>query len=604
MAVEMNRKLIEDFQSKKSKERGHGNHIRGEGLDVDWGEIEKKIKQPIRIVKEGGFAAVASHSNVMNLEKTESENQINKKSEKSEKQKKSEKASSKKEKNSKIKALKDSKPSKQTPTAQPSSPPPPAPVQPRLEPSVSMEPKPQTPNIFPKAPKKPSESTRSVQQACHSAMNNSRLEAQSEYEKKVNSSWNLGRDDTIEASSINCRSENESLFSLEEHLNGLAESLNSLIKAKEQGVANQVSERREMIYRQTHQFIKNMSKFDFDRDLLIKKKIGKYLSLIYSQLVKINDSRSMEYSCLLTDTSILLSNVKRMMMNSYKKVTTDARFKASKIENTTPTALNTENEKEDTFGDGDSIRMSATPSLDEKINYLIQNQTAKPQETPKEIKPGCLITIDEDEEERKPPQPSSKIPGMDSTIGLLTTAVSRAPLAVKHEENHEKIMMDQLRRRICRKIFSIFRDEHKLPTSEARRITLSIEGKVNELFPSYSSCYIFTIKNLFKKLKNNEITLKGMINLALQPMDKFSKICLIQTTLSKNSKTLSLEPKRKELAFASCFKKNFYLLQNQLNPNHTCKKLVNEFFRLFKRDFLKFFSGLFKEERVLSSESV
>ena len=80
---------------------------------------------------------------------------------------------------------------------------------------------------------------------------------------------------------------------------------------------------------------------------------------------------------------------------------------------------------------------------------------------------------------------------------------SRVPLSVKREENQDNTMMNKLRKKVCRKIFSIFKEDYKLPIADAKEITLNLEERVNIIYPQYSSMkhYIYTIKNLFKKLK-------------------------------------------------------------------------------------------------------
>lgn len=86
---------------------------------------------------------------------------------------------------------------------------------------------------------------------------------------------------------------------------------------------------------------------------------------------------------------------------------------------------------------------------------------------------------------------------------VATLGSSKAPLTVKREENKQNIIMDKLRKKVCRKIFSILRDQYKIPTADAKEVTLNLEERVNLLYPSYSSAkhYINTVKILFTKLK-------------------------------------------------------------------------------------------------------
>jgi hypothetical protein len=88
-----------------------------------------------------------------------------------------------------------------------------------------------------------------------------------------------------------------------------------------------------------------------------------------------------------------------------------------------------------------------------------------------------------------------------SDLGRMS--LPRLPLSVKREENQENICLDKLRRKVCRKIFGIFKETYGMPVEDAKRITLRLEERVNQLHPSFSSTqkYIYIIKTLFSKLK-------------------------------------------------------------------------------------------------------
>lgn len=113
----------------------------------------------------------------------------------------------------------------------------------------------------------------------------------------------------------------------------------------------------------------------------------------------------------------------------------------------------------------------------------------------------------------------------------LPTTTGRMALNIKVEECNETLIKDKLRRKVCRKIYSILKDEHKLPTAEAKNLTLNLEERVNLLYPSYSSAkqYVYTIKTLFSKLKVRasdqtfKLTLKTLASLSHQNMESFSK---------------------------------------------------------------------------------
>lgn len=174
--------------------------------------------------------------------------------------------------------------------------------------------------------------------------------------------------------------------------------------------------------------------------------------------------------------------------------------------------------------DTDSIRLCITPSLDEKISFLIQNY---PQD--EEDRESCIP----EEEDSVLPMEDNPVPtfvpqtavktqptaismstlnssiGSSRLSGMVSVLSSRGPLSVKREDNRENMIMDKLRKKVCRKIFTILRDEYNVPIIEAKEATLNLEENVNTLFPSYSSSkhYIEIIKTLFKKLKvNNRLT--------------------------------------------------------------------------------------------------
>jgi hypothetical protein len=177
--------------------------------------------------------------------------------------------------------------------------------------------------------------------------------------------------------------------------------------------------------------------------------------------------------------------------------------------------------------------LSLAPSLDEKINFLIQNRYQEE----KELKPTPLPIQIEDIPQpvvsNPPIQPSPLAPCTAASpnnpkLPLLSSPVTstRQPLCVKREDIQESLIMDKLRKKICRMIFMILKDEYSIPSSDAKEVTLNLEERVNMLYPSYSSAkhYIGAIKTLFKKVRSNEITLKTLLSLSYQPIDKFSKL--------------------------------------------------------------------------------
>jgi hypothetical protein len=144
--------------------------------------------------------------------------------------------------------------------------------------------------------------------------------------------------------------------------------------------------------------------------------------------------------------------------------------------------------------------MSAEPSMDEKINFLLQNRSAE--ETT--VANKSMVDVND----------FDSIENIDSRLladsaessllsEYLPTSARRLGLNIKREECTETLIKDKLRRKVCRKVYSILKGEYKLPSAEAKNLTLNLEERVNLLYPSYSSAkqYVLTIKTLFTRLK-------------------------------------------------------------------------------------------------------
>lgn len=110
-----------------------------------------------------------------------------------------------------------------------------------------------------------------------------------------------------EISSVNCQSETDCVYSLEEHLNKLATDLSFLVK-------NKNHPNKAHIYSETLRFVKNFSRFEFDPEILAKRQLGKYLSVISSLLNQINDSDNQDYEKLLPEASSLVSRIKQQVL--------------------------------------------------------------------------------------------------------------------------------------------------------------------------------------------------------------------------------------------------------------------------------------------------
>ncbi len=94
---------------------------------------------------------------------------------------------------------------------------------------------------------------------------------------------------------------------LEQHLINLANSLRDVHK-------NPRIYAKESIYQEIHRFIKNFQRIELDYNMLVRKRIGIFLSNIFNLLREIRDSNNMTYSRLLTDANMLISKVKRQLL--------------------------------------------------------------------------------------------------------------------------------------------------------------------------------------------------------------------------------------------------------------------------------------------------
>lgn len=61
--------------------------------------------------------------------------------------------------------------------------------------------------------------------------------------------------------------------------------------------------------------------------------------------------------------------------------------------------------------------------------------------------------------------------------------------------------MPGLRKRVCRKVYSILNKEFKKPKTLSKKLTLALEYRINIFYPYKKNEYIKTVKSLFKKLR-------------------------------------------------------------------------------------------------------
>lgn len=76
-------------------------------------------------------------------------------------------------------------------------------------------------------------------------------------------------------------------------------------------------------------------------------------------------------------------------------------------------------------------------------------------------------------------------------------------LMIKTEEKERNGDLPGLRKRVCRKVYSILNKEFKKPKTLSKKLTLALEYRINLLFYYQNPSYIKTVKTLFKKLRVN-----------------------------------------------------------------------------------------------------
>lgn len=76
-------------------------------------------------------------------------------------------------------------------------------------------------------------------------------------------------------------------------------------------------------------------------------------------------------------------------------------------------------------------------------------------------------------------------------------------IKIKKESFSNSNDMPGLRKRVCRKVYSILNKEFKKPKTLSKKLTLAIEYRINRYFPYKKESYIKTVKSLFKKLRVN-----------------------------------------------------------------------------------------------------
>jgi hypothetical protein len=115
----------------------------------------------------------------------------------------------------------------------------------------------------------------------------------------------MGAIDPME-SQANIASHNPETFSL--HLQKIVNKLDS-IRSK----TNNFS--KEVVYADLLKLVSNCEKIELDFDLLVAAKFGRYLHLIYTLLIDINDSESLGYQRLLPRMSKLNKSCRQRILS-------------------------------------------------------------------------------------------------------------------------------------------------------------------------------------------------------------------------------------------------------------------------------------------------
>lgn len=74
-------------------------------------------------------------------------------------------------------------------------------------------------------------------------------------------------------------------------------------------------------------------------------------------------------------------------------------------------------------------------------------------------------------------------------------------IKIKKESGVTASEMPGLRKRVCRKVYSILNKEFQKPKTLSKKLTLAIEYRINIFFNYKKNSYIKTVKSLFKKLR-------------------------------------------------------------------------------------------------------
>ena len=72
--------------------------------------------------------------------------------------------------------------------------------------------------------------------------------------------------------------------------------------------------RKDVFFKQTLNFMNNLIRFDLDTDLIVKMKVGRYLSVMHSLLLDINQPNNHEFSLLLSSITILITKIRSRLM--------------------------------------------------------------------------------------------------------------------------------------------------------------------------------------------------------------------------------------------------------------------------------------------------
>lgn len=226
---------------------------------------------------------------------------------------------------------------------------------------------------------------------------------------------------------------------------------------------------RSAALQQLSEFVYKCENTEIDADVITSTKLGRYLQLMYLMLLEFSSADSPQYDQLIPRTSKLIGKYKRIVT---EQVAPPYQFKqgAKPSPFLHQPAFN--------LPDLTSVKSSNPGSVSAKLEFLL-SAPARPVGAANEAADLSLISLIE---------ASSKDPDQQPPVVM-----------VKEEEGS---MLDNLRKKVIRKIFQRLRDDLHVAPADARDVSMKIERCANRIFPSigFATKYIAVIRDFLKKV--------------------------------------------------------------------------------------------------------